>query len=214
MTARFTRRAALAGSLALLAPGALAQGAAEAALTGAARSQALAQASAALNAIRTLAGRFRQIAPDGRATTGQFYMQRPGRLRFAYDPPATLLIFADGSVVAVQDTALRSVNRAPLRTTPLYFVLKNNIDLERDARVTRVMRRGDDLYVTARDRTGNADGEITLRLSGPRLQLDSWDVVDAMGGRTRLALSELSSPASLDPRLFRTPQPARTGPRG
>lgn len=220
MTLHATRRAALAGLAALLTTPALAQelrGTTAAAggqvLTGQERAQALARASAALNEIRLLQGRFRQISPDGRAATGQFYMQRPGRLRFAYDSPATMLIVADGSVLAVQDTALRSVNRAPLRTTPLYFVLKSDIDLARDARITRVVRRGDALLVSARDRSGSADGEITLMLTGPELQLTSWDVVDAMGGRTRLSLSNLTTPASIDQRLFRSPQPTQTGPR-
>lgn len=179
-------------------------------LTGTARSEALSRASASLNGIRTLQGRFVQIA-QGSAVRGQFYMQRPGRLRFAYDPPATMLIVADGTVVAIQDTALRSVNRAPLNTTPLYFVLKNNVNLERDARVTRVARSGDTLYVTARDRTGNADGQITFALVGPSMELRSWDVVDATGARTRLALAEVSRPASIDQRLFRTPVPQSTG---
>ena len=180
-------------------------------LAGAARSQALTQANASLNAIRTLQGRFLQLAPTGRATTGAFYLQRPGRLRFAYDSPTPMVIVADGSVVAIQDTALRSVNRAPLRSTPLYFVLKNDINLERDARITRVARRGDVLFVTARDRTGAADGEITLALVGPNLELRSWDVVDAAGGRTQLALTNVSRPAAIDQRLFRSPVPTSTG---
>ncbi|MGE3143279.1 MAG: outer membrane lipoprotein carrier protein LolA [Hyphomonadaceae bacterium] len=180
-------------------------------LSGAERVRALARASASLNAMRTLQGRFVQWAPSGQATTGDFYLQRPGKLRFAYDSPASLLIVADGSILAVQDTALRSVNRAPLRSTPLYFVLKNNIDLERDARVTHVARQGDTLYVTARDRTGAAQGDITLAFVGAEAQLRSWDVVDATGARTRLALTNVSRPAALDQRLFRTPEPPRTG---
>lgn len=181
-------------------------------LTGAARAAALARANAALNDIRLLQGRFIQIAA-GNTTTGAFHMQRPGRLRFAYDPPASMLIVADGSVVAVQDTALRSVNRAPLRSTPLFFVLKSDIDLERDARVTRVAQQGDTLFVTVRDRTGAADGAITLALVGPNLELRSWDVTDATGARTRLALTDVSRPASIDQRLFRSPLPPATGPR-
>ncbi len=178
-------------------------------LTGAARTQALAQASAALNDLRTLEGRFLQIA-GGSAMTGRFHMQRPGKLRFAYDPPASMLIVADGSVVAIQDTALRSVNRAPLRSTPLYFVLKSDINLERDARIVRVARQGDTLYITARDRTGAADGQITLALSGPNFELRSWEVVDGSGARTRLALSDVTRPARIDPALFRAPLPPST----
>jgi outer membrane lipoprotein-sorting protein len=183
-------------------------------LTGAARTAALTRASTALNEIRRLQGQFSQIAPNGQVSTGQFYMQRPGRLRFAYDPPASLIIVADGSVLAVQDTALRSVNRAPLRTTPLYFVLKDRVNLEADARITTVVQDGEVLFVTARDRTGRAEGAITLALAGPDLELRAWDVVDATGARTRLALANLIRPDSLDSRLFRSPSPPASGLRG
>lgn len=210
----FSRRAALWSGLVLAAAPALAFAQAPPTpLAGAARTQALAQASAALNTIRALQGRFVQIAPTGDASTGAFYIQRPGRLRFAYDPPATMLIVADGSVVAVADTALRTVNRAPLRSSPLYFVLKEDINLERDARITRVVRSNETLYVTARDRSGAADGEITLALSGPSLELRSWDVIDAMGSRTRLALADVRRPARLDPALFRSPTPTAANRR-
>jgi outer membrane lipoprotein-sorting protein len=182
-------------------------------LTGAERARALSQASAALNAQRLLAGRFRQTAPDGSVTQGRFYLQRPGRVRFEYDPPAAMLIVADGSIVAIEDRALRSTNRSPLRETPLFFVLKNDINLERDARVTRVVRDGATLLVSARDRTGQADGEITLRLEGPDYQLRSWDVVDASGALTRIALTQVSRPDRVDPRLFRAPAPTAVSPR-
>jgi outer membrane lipoprotein-sorting protein len=183
-------------------------------LTGAERTQTLAAASAALNAQRSLRGTFRPTAPDGRTSTGRFYLQRPGRVRFEYDPPAEFLVVADGSIVAIQDRALRTTNRAPLRSTPLFFVLKSEISLERDARVTRVVREGGALLVSARDRTGQADGELTLRLEGPNYTLRSWDVVDATGSRTRVQLTSVEAASSLDPRLFRAPAATAVSPRG
>ncbi|MGE0044787.1 MAG: outer membrane lipoprotein carrier protein LolA [Hyphomonadaceae bacterium] len=201
------RRAFLAALVGLAASAALPALAQQTVLTGAARAQALTQASAALNAQRSVQGRFRQVAPDGTATTGRFYLQRPGRVRFEYDAPSQLLIVSDGQTVAIHDRALRSLDRAPLRQTPLYFVLKNNINLDRDARVTRVARDGGALFVSVRDRTGEADGEITLRLEGANMTLRSWEVVDATGSRTRVALTSVDSGGAIDPRLFRTPRP-------
>jgi outer membrane lipoprotein-sorting protein len=210
------RRAFLAGLAALMAAAALpfpAQ-AEPTALEGPERTRTLAEASAALNEQRLLQGRFRQVAPDGSITTGRFFLQRPGRVRFEYDPPAPLLIVADGSVVAIQDRALRSTNRSPLRATPLYFVLKDNINLNRDVRVTRVEREGETLYVSARDRTGEADGELILRLDGPDFALRAWDVVDATGARTRFALIGVSSPDVINPAAFRAPPSTAVSPRG
>lgn len=173
-------------------------------LEGAERAAALAQANRTLNSAQRLQGRFIQISPDGSRAAGTFYMQRPGRLRFEYDPPATLLIVADGSVVAMRDTALRTTERTPLRSTPLHLILAETVDLERAARIIRVSRSGPWMLVTARDRSGQTDGAITLKFYGPEAALRAWDMTDAASGaRTRIELSNLTRPASFDRGLFR-----------
>jgi outer membrane lipoprotein-sorting protein len=185
------------------------------ALTGAERTAALAAASRALNAMTTLQGRFTQVSPDRSRSAGAFYLQRPGRLRFEYESPATLLIVANGGTLYMRDRALRTTERTTLDSTPLNLILKASIDLNRDARITRVAREAGALLITARDRTGRADGEITLRLEGPNMELRSWEVVDATGARTRVSLSGVSRPASIDRRLFRVEDvldPGRHGP--
>lgn len=170
-------------------------------LEGAERTQALAQINAELNGIQRLQGRFVQTGPDGSRATGMFYMQRPGRLRFEYDAPATMLIVADGSVVALRDTALRTTERTPLRSTPLSLILGERIDLERNARIIRVSRQDGWTLVTARDRTGQTDGVISLKFNNGELR--EWDVVDATGARTNIRLSDITRPASFDRSLFR-----------
>lgn len=197
------RRFALLGLSALvLAPAAYAQQT-PVVLDGAARAEGLALANRSLNAVQRLQGRFVQTSPGGGRASGMFYLQRPGRLRFEYDPPATMLIVADGSVVAMRDTELRTTERTPIRSTPLNIILGETINLERDARVLRVSRAGPWLMITARDRRGQTDGQITLQFHGPDAQLRSWDVIDATGARTRITLSDITQPASFDRRLFR-----------
>lgn len=198
------RRFALLGlSALLLAPAAYAQQATPTVLDGAARTEGLALANRSLNAVQRLQGRFVQQSPGGARATGTLYLQRPGRLRFQYDPPATLLIVADGSVVSMRDTELRTTERTPIRSTPLNLILGQTIDLERDARVLRVSRAGPWLMITARDRNGQTDGQITLQFFGPNAELRSWDVIDATGARTRISLSDVTQPASFDRSLFR-----------
>jgi len=173
------------------------------ALDGEARAAALTAANRTLNSVQRMQGRFVQTAPGGARSTGNFYLQRPGRLRFEYDAPATLLIVSDGSVVAMRDTALRTTERTSLRSTPLNLILGERIDLERQARITRVSRSGEWTMVTARDRSGQTDGLITLNFHGENAELRSWDVTDATGARTRITLSDVTQPASLDRNLFR-----------
>lgn len=172
-------------------------------LGGGARDDALVRANATLNGIQRLQGRFVQASPDGSRAGGAFYLQRPGKLRFEYDPPATLLIVSDGAVVSMRDTALQTTERTPLRSTPLNLILGQRIDLEHDARILRVSRAGPWTMITARDRSGETDGQITLHFYGDDATLRSWDVIDATGARTRVTLSDISAPETLDRRLFR-----------
>lgn len=172
-------------------------------LEGEARAAGIAAANRWLNSMQRLQGRFVQTAPGGARATGDIYLQRPGRLRFQYDAPATMLIVSDGSVVSMRDTELRTTERTPLRSTPLNLILGERIDLERQARIPRVSRSGPWLMITARDRSSQMDGEITLHFHGENAELRSWDVRDATGSRTRITLSDVTQPASLDRGLFR-----------
>ncbi|MDP7602638.1 MAG: outer membrane lipoprotein carrier protein LolA, partial [Alphaproteobacteria bacterium] len=59
-----------------------------------------------LNGTVTLQARFSQIAPDGEVSEGTFYLRRPGRLRFEYDPPNPVLVMADGVWLIYHDREL------------------------------------------------------------------------------------------------------------
>jgi outer membrane lipoprotein-sorting protein len=164
----------------------------------------LARVSAYLNGLQSMEGRFVQIGPDGKSENGTLYMRKPGRLRFEYDRPSPLLIVADGGAIAVSNTRLKTTDRYPLGDTPLRLLLSENINLAADPRVSSVRREAGTLMVTARQETGNAQGQITLFFadSGDSLELRQWEVLDAQGLRTMVALSGLKSGVTLNPRLF------------
>jgi outer membrane lipoprotein-sorting protein len=181
--------------------------AAPVALSSAARTEALTRASAALNRVANVQGRFAQIAPNGARSTGAVYLSRGqanrvGRLRFEYDAPAQFLVIADGVNVATIDRALKSTTRVGIGETPLYFLLKPNIDLDRDTRIVQVARSTSDLLISVRDRTNRVEGVLTLILDPTTYGLKAWEVVDGARQTTRLTLTEQRAVASLSPRLF------------
>src|SRR5436309_5020728 len=102
--------------------------------------------SAYLTRVQVMSGDFAQIGPDGRQSKGQFYVQKPGKVRFDYDSPSRIDIIADGSSVVVRDRKLATQDVYPLSQTPLRFLLADRIDLLRDTTVTSVS--ADDTYVT------------------------------------------------------------------
>src|SRR5258707_42911 len=103
-----------------------------------------------LNSIKSVQGRFLQIGGDGRQELGNFYLKKPGRVRFEYQKPNPNLVIADGATVAVQNANLHTTDRYPLGNSPLRLLLSDNIDLNGDSRVTAVKHEPGALSITAR----------------------------------------------------------------
>lgn len=205
----FTRRSlALALAAVPLATPALAQGGLSAA------DQALVnRAVAYLEGLAEAKGRFVQTDARGRATTGELFMKRPGKARFAYDPPSGLLVVSDGGVVSVQDKRLKTFDQYPLGATPLSLFLAKTIRLDRGVAITRVQRLADGFQITARDGKKETAGQITLSFTDSPLALAGWTVTDAQGRPTRVQLQGLERTAGLDRSLFvlKDPRPKNPG---
>src|SRR6516165_2378934 len=76
-----------------------------------------------LSSVQTMVGKFVQVGPDGGRTEGTFYMQKPGRVHFEYNPPSPIDIISDGSSVVVRDRKLATQDLYPLSQTPLRYLL-------------------------------------------------------------------------------------------
>ena len=162
----------------------------------------LARISNYLNATETLQGTFVQVDAAAKVTEGDFFMRRPGRLRFEYKPPSPTLVIADGFWVAVIDARDGRADRAPLSDTPLNLLLKENVDLRREGSVKRIERSADQLRVTAVDPSGRTPGEITMVFSNNPLELRQWIVTDAQGRTTTVALRDMRTNVQIPASLF------------
>ncbi|OLF75419.1 hypothetical protein AWH62_06260 [Maricaulis sp. W15] len=171
------------------------------------RDQVLAGINTYLNSIETMQSRFIQIAPDGSFAEGDLALSRPGRLRLDYDDPNPLRIIADGTTVAVEDQALETVDRIPLRSTPLWWLLKPEIDISTDADVVSIEREYGFLYLTVRDSSGEMEGQVMFVFAEPNYELREWFVTDALNEVTRVSLTDIQPGIRLNPRLFVIPEP-------
>ena len=76
-------------------------------LAGAAASPAddplVARAIGYLDGLTSVKGRFQQTNEKGSEADGTFYLARPGRARFDYDPPSGLVITCDGRTITLSD---------------------------------------------------------------------------------------------------------------
>jgi outer membrane lipoprotein-sorting protein len=160
--------------------------------------------SAYLTRVQVMSGDFAQIGPDGRRSQGQFYVQKPGKVRFDYDSPSRIDIIADGSSVVVRDRKLATQDVYPLSQTPLRFLLADRIDLLKDATVTAVS--ADDTYVTVLVEEKHAvigTSKLMMMFGAKDFQLKQWVVTDPQGYDTTVALSNLDTAKRPDPDMFK-----------
>ena len=131
-----------------------------------------------------------------------FYLRRPGRIRFEYQPPNPALVVADGVWVGVYDTRLNTLDRIPLKSTPLHILLRKKVNLAKENAVRSIERAPGLMRVTAIDPDEPDQGSITMVFAENPLELRQWIVVDPQGLTTTVALSEMRSNVKLDLNLF------------
>jgi outer membrane lipoprotein-sorting protein len=163
-----------------------------------------ARVSSYLSSLQTLVGNFVQVGPDGSKTKGDFYIQKPGKVRFEYDAPSPIAIIADGSSLAVRDTKLATQDIYPLSQTPLRFLLSDRIDLLKDTNVVSVT--ADDVYISVTIEEKQAligTSRLMLMVGVKDGQLKQWTVTDPQGYDTTIAVYNLDSSKKVDPGLFK-----------
>jgi len=163
-----------------------------------------AKVSSYLSSLQTLVGNFVQVGPDGSKTKGDFYIQKPGKVRFEYEPPNPIDIIADGSSLAVRDRKLATQDIYPLSQTPLRFLLSDRIDLLKDTNVVNVT--ADDLFISVTIEEKQAligTSRLMLMIGAKDGQLKQWTVTDPQGYDTTVAVYNLDSSKKVDPSLFK-----------
>jgi outer membrane lipoprotein-sorting protein len=169
--------------------------------------QAVQKANAWLNSVTTLEADFTQIGADGKRSEGRLYVQKPGRLRFEYAPPAVMEVVADGKSVAVRNRKLNTQDLAFIAQTPLKFLLKSQIDLARDTKVLEVGVNPNAVSVYIEDSaTFGGTSRINLIFDPQTFALKPWTVIDPQGYQTIVSLFNVDLNTKPDPGLFKINQ--------
>lgn len=168
-----------------------------------------------LDATQTLAGRFEQQQLDEtgavyEASSGAFYLQRPGRFRWDYERPYAQHVISDGVTLWHYDPDLsqvlvRRVGEG-LSATPAVLLsgggdLRSTFDMSREP-------DADGLTVIAlKPRADNAEFQSArLAMEGAT---PAWlEIVDPLGGTTRIAFFDVLTNVQLKPDLFTFDPPA------
>ncbi len=147
--------------------------------------------------------RFVQTAHDGSQFVGTFYLKRPGRLRFDYDPPVEDFVVADGLFIYFYDADLQEQTNAPIGATLADFLLRKDLKLTNDdISVKNVKRDGDLLQIEMVQTDDPESGSLSLAFTTDPFVLKKWRVVDAQDLITEVELFYLKTDITHPSGLF------------
>lgn len=160
--------------------------------------QALQRAQKYLSNLDTLKANFHQISPFGDITTGKFYLDRPGKLRFEYDDPLKDFIVADGTFIFYYDAALDQQSNTLISQTPADFILRQDLNLSGDIQVNNVSLTDGLIAITVSQKEDPLSGQLTLGFQAEPFELVRWAIEDNQGGTTEIILSNIERNTSLE----------------
>lgn len=157
---------------------------------------------------KTAKARFVQTAPDGTQRVGTFYLNRPGKLRFEYDPPVSDMVVADGLQLYFYDGELKQTSSAPVSQTLADFLLRKDIKLSGDIRVMGVQQGGGLTQMILTQANDPNAGTMTLGFKDAPFALKKWRIVDGTGQTTEVELFDMQENIALSGSIFvyRDPQ--------
>jgi outer membrane lipoprotein-sorting protein len=153
------------------------------------------------------------VAADGSTRTGKAWLERPGKMRFEYDPPDKQLLVAGFGLLVYYDPDLNQTTNIPLGSTPLGILLAKHVDLTSgNVTVTAVSRQPGEDDITLIRRGKAAQGSLMLVFGTDPLELRQWVVTDAQGKQTRVSLYDIVPGGPYPDSLFQ--QNSDTSPIG
>ncbi|WP_299948305.1 outer membrane lipoprotein carrier protein LolA [uncultured Ruegeria sp.] len=163
----------------------------------------LSQISNYLNQLKTVQTTFTQVNDDGSLSTGKLWLQRPGKMRFEYDPPNNAVVLARAGTVQIFDPkSNQPPEQYPLKRTPLSLVLARNVNLGQANMVVGHDFDGTATVVTAQDPKNPESGRIELMFTSEPVELRKWVIHDNAGGQTTVLLGPLTEGGNLDSSVF------------
>lgn len=172
-------------------------------LIGSEREQALGEVEAYLNNLITIVADFSQVAPDGSLTGGKFFLKRPGKMRWQYDPPTPILMTTTGQFLTYYDYQLEQVSKIPIESTLAGFIAKEHITFrDKAVAVDRVEKEPGILRVALHQADKPKDGSLLLEFSDAPIALRNMVVTDAQGQTTQIGLNNARFDQPLDDEMF------------
>lgn len=162
----------------------------------------IAAAEAHLNSITTITSEFIQVGPTGDVATGQFYLSRPGKLRWQYHPPVPVIITANNGTITYFDAELEQVSYLSAKETLASFLTRKNIQFKDDISVIGSNSSDGILRIVLAQKGKEDEGTMALVFEEKPLLLRKIEIADAAKKTTSINFNNPQYGMKLDDKLF------------
>lgn len=152
------------------------------------------------SAIRTMVGRFLQIDTQGQRIEGTFYIERPGKVLFRYNPPSSEQIVSVGRGFYVVDRKAQTQYAYPQDKVPLRQFLDAEINLF-TANIVAVSNSDDYFSLTLQDDTPAGIVQVSLVFDRESKDLKQWVLTQPSGASLTFSLYDVEKGVEI-PRSF------------
>lgn len=153
------------------------------------------------SAIRSMAGRFLQIDTEGTRSEGTFFLQRPSKIRFRYNPPSREEIVSNGRGFYVLNRQDKTYYAYPQDSVPLRQFLGDQIDFSK-SNVLDVLNGDGYLTITITDETVAGTVEVSLVFDVDTKDLTQWSLVQPNGQELTFSLYDVEKDVKIPPTYF------------
>jgi outer membrane lipoprotein-sorting protein len=162
----------------------------------------IARLEAYMSSLTTIISDFTQVAPDGSLTNGRFYLQRPGKMRWQYNPPTPILMVSNGSELVYYDYELEQLSHIPMDSTLIGFLAQDKIRFDDKVGIVDFSQNAGVIGITLAQKDSPDDGQLTLEFSDNPLTLRNMVITDATQQVTTVSLNNARYGVKLDGELF------------
>ena len=153
------------------------------------------------SAIKTMVGRFLQIDTQGQRIEGTFYLERPGKILFRYNPPSYEQIVSVGRGFYVVDRKEQTQYAYPQDKVPLRQFLDSTIDLFK-ANIVAVNQSDDYFSVTLQDDTPAGVVRVALVFDTENKDLKQWTLTQPSGAELTFSLYDVDFDVAIPKTYF------------
>lgn len=163
--------------------------------------QLVAEINAHNSAIRTMVGRFLQINSAGERIEGTFYLERPNKIKFRYNPPSREEIVSVGRGFYVVDRKEQTQYAYPQDKIPLRQFLNDNIDFF-STNIVELTRADNYFSITISDDTPAGVVQVSLIFDVASKDLAQWTLVEPNGGQLTFSLFDVQKDVEIPKSFF------------